>query len=147
MVLEYQKDGYSISTDQSKLEIDVIHEFLTSCYWAKNIPFDVVEKSVRNCLSYGVYKDDRMIGFARVLTDYATFAYLADVFILEEFRGRGLSKWLMECMLEHPELQKIRTWMLKTEDAHSLYEKYGFTAPDNPHKIMEKRVLKFYTAD
>lgn len=144
MALEYQKEDYSISTDPAKLDISLIHDFLANSYWAKNIPRDVLEKSIDHCLNYGVYADNELIGYARVLTDYSTFAYLADVFIIEEHRGKGLSKWLMECILIHPGLQNIRTWMLKTHDAHGLYEKYGFTAPENPGSIMEKRVVKSY---
>lgn len=111
----------------------------------KNIPRDVLEKSIDNCVNYGVYTDNVLIGYARVLTDHSTFAYLADVFIIEEHRGKGLSKWLMECMLAHPELQNIRTWMLKTQDTHGLYEKYGFSTPENPDSIMGKRVVKSYS--
>lgn len=144
MNLEYRKNDYLISTDTSKLDIDSIHKFLAGSYWAKNMPRDVLEKSIMNSLNYGVYSGDNLIGYARVQTDYATFAYLADVFIVEEYRGKGLSKWLMECLLAHPELENIRTWMLKTEDAHGLYEKFGFAAPEKPASIMEKRVVKSY---
>ena len=144
MILEFQKEDYSISTDPTKLDIDVIHDFLTNSYWAKNIPIGVVQKSVDNCLNYGMYIDNALVGYARVVTDYSTFAYLADVFIIEEHRGKGLSKWLMDSILSHPELQFIRTWMLKTQDTHGLYEKYGFTAPEKPDTIMEKRIVKNY---
>ena len=144
MILEYQKDNYFISTDAAKLDLKLIHDFLSNSYWAKNIPRDVLEKSIRHSLNYGVYLNVSQIGYARVLTDYATFAYLADVFIVEEHRKKGLSKWLMECILTHPEIQKIRTWMLKTTDAHGLYKKFGFNPPENPNSIMEKRVVKSY---
>ena len=139
MILKFQKENYSISTDPAKLDIDSIHDFLANSDWAKNIPLDVVKKSIDNCLNYGVYIDNSLIGYARVLTDYSTFAYLADVFILEEHRGKGLSKWLLDCILAHPELQDLRTWMLKTQDAHGLYEKFGFNVASNPEQIMEKK--------
>jgi GNAT superfamily N-acetyltransferase len=144
MALVYQREDYSISTDPAKLDIGSIHDFLANSYWAKNIPLDVLKKSIGNCLNYGVFTENAQIGYARVLTDYSTFAYLADVFIIEEHRGKGLSKWLMECILAHPELKNIRTWMLKTHEAHGLYEKYGFSAPEKPETIMEKRVVKNY---
>lgn len=144
MVLEYQKENYFISTDPVKLDITVIHDFLSNSYWAKNMPRDVLEKSIKNSLNYGLFINGSQIGYARVLTDFSTFAYLADVFIIEAYRNKGLSKWLMECILSHPELQKIRTWMLKTSDAHGLYEKFGFKAPESPNSIMEKRVVKNY---
>ena len=146
MTLEYKKEYFSISTDPAKLDVSVIHNFLANSYWAKNIPRDVLEKSINNCVNYGVYTDNALIGYARVLTDFSTVAYLADVFIIEEYRGKGLAKWLMECILAHPELQHIRTWMLKTHDAHGLYEKYGFSAPEKPDTIMEKRIVKNYPA-
>jgi GNAT superfamily N-acetyltransferase len=144
MILQYQKDNFSISTDPEKLDLTLIHNFLSNSYWAKNMPREVLEKSVRHSLNYGVYLNGSQIGYARVLTDYATFAYLADVFIIEAHRKKGLSKWLMECILAHPELQKIRTWMLKTTDAHGLYAKFGFNPPERPDSIMEKRVVKSY---
>lgn len=144
MNFEHFKDNYEISTDKSKLQLNVIHNFLRNAYWSENIPLKIVEKSIQNSLCYGVYFGKEQVGFARVITDYATFAYLADVFVLETHRGKGLSKWLMECLLEHPDLQSIRTMMLKTEDAHGLYKKYGFALPDKPERIMEKRVIKSY---
>ena len=146
MTLEYHKDNYSISTDTAKLDISLIHDFLSNSYWAKNIPRDILQKSIQHSLNYGVYLNDSQIGYARVLTDFATFAYLADVFIVEAHRKKGLSRWLMECMMAHPEPQNIRIWMLKTSDAHGLYEKFGFAAPENPGSIMEKRVIKNYPA-
>jgi GNAT superfamily N-acetyltransferase len=145
MILEYQKENYSISTDPSKLDISVIHDFLANTYWAKNIPRDILEKSIDNSLNYGIYSGTSQIGYARVVTDFSTFAYLADVFIVKEQRQKGLSKWLMECILDNPELLNIRSWLLKTSDVHGLYEKFGFTAPASPDSIMEKRVIKDYT--
>ena len=123
MNLEYQKEDYLISTDQKKLNLKLIHEFLKDSYWAKEIPFEILKKSVQNSYCFGVYKDENQIGFARIVSDFATFAYLADVFVLEEHRGMGLSKWLMECIMKDPNLQNLRTFSLATWDAHGLYEK------------------------
>ena len=123
-----QRDGYAISTDPSQLQIDIIHEYLSKeSYWAKDIPLNVVETSIRNSLCYGMYFQGQQIGFARLITDMATFAYLADVFVLESHRGKGLSKWLMETMHANPELQGLRRWVLGTRDAHGLYEQFGWT--------------------
>lgn len=125
---EKEKDGYTISTDAAKLNVDIIHHYLSKeSYWALNIPKEIVEKSVVNSLCFGVYYGDEQIGFARLVTDKATFAYLADVFILPAHRGKGLSKWLMEVIHAHPELQTLRRWMLGTKDAHGLYEQFGWT--------------------
>ncbi len=137
-------EEYKISNDKSLLDLNVIHSFLASSYWAKNIPLEIVTKSIENSLCYGMYLNDKQIGFAKVVTDYATFAFLADVFITEEYRGKGYSKKLVEFILGNPELQKIRGWMLKTKDAHGLYKKYGFVVSKTPEKIMEKRVLEKY---
>lgn len=123
-----RKDEFLISTNPSLLNIDVIHTYLSKeSYWASGIPRDVVEKSVQHSLCFGLYKGDEQIGFARLVTDKATFAYLADVFILESYRGKGLSKWLIEVIQAHPELQGLRRWVLGTRDAHELYEKFGWT--------------------
>lgn len=128
---EARKGGYCISTDPSLLDIDTIHGYLSKeSYWAQNIPKAIVEKSISNSLCFGLYHHDKQIGFARLVTDKATFAYLADVFILEAYRKKGLSKWLMEIIQAHPELQGLRRWMLGTRDAHSLYEQFGWTALD-----------------
>jgi GNAT superfamily N-acetyltransferase len=133
-IVEYRKGRYLISTDKSRLDLDVIHGFLTRSYWAAGIPRQIVEKSVEHSLCFGLYDGAEQVGFARVISDFATFAYLADVFVLESHRGRGLSKWLMERIMAHPELQGLRRWMLATRDAHGLYRRYGFgplEAPDN----------------
>ncbi len=100
IIREFSKDNFLISTDPKKLQLKVIHNFLSNSYWSKNIPFEIVQKSVENSFCFGIYKGEDQIGFARLITDYTTFAYLADVFILEEFRGKGLSKWLMEVMIK-----------------------------------------------
>ena len=125
------KDDYFISTDSSFLDIDVIYNYLsTESYWAKNIPKELVIKSIINSLCFGLYHQQQQIGFARVVTDKTTFAYLADVFILEEYRKKGLSKWLIETIQAYPDLQGLRRWMLGTRDAHGLYEKLGWTVLD-----------------
>ncbi len=141
----FSETGYSISSDKKKLDLVFIHQWLSgSSYWAKKIPFEIVEKSVRYSLCFGVYFEDRQIGFARVTTDFATFAYIADVFIIEEFRGKGLSKRLMETILAHPELQGLRRWVLATLDAHGLYEKSGFRPLKNPQRFMEINEPEIY---
>jgi GNAT superfamily N-acetyltransferase len=128
---EARREEYLISTDSSLLNVDIIHNYLSKeSYWAMNIPGEVVEKSISNSLCFGLYENDKQIGFARLVTDKSTFAYLADVFILEAYRGRGLAKWLMEIIQAHPELQGLRRWMLATRDAHGLYEKLGWTTLD-----------------
>lgn len=121
------KDAYSISTDKERLDISYIHGFLSHCYWAENIPVATVRRSIDGSLCFGVYETDRQVGFARVITDKATFGYLADVFIDEQYRGRGLSKWLMETIMAHPDLQGFRRFVLATRDAHGLYAQFGFT--------------------
>ena len=122
------KDAYHISTDKERLNIPYIHAFLSTSYWSENIPLETVQRSVNGALCFGVYEGDQQVGFARVITDQATFAYLADVFIDEAYRGRGLSKWLMETIMAHPGLQGLRRFMLATRDAHGLYAQFGFTA-------------------
>ncbi len=117
---------FTISTDKSKLQPDVIHGFLTNSYWAKNISKELVKRSIENSLCFGVYDREKQIGFARIISDCTTFAYLADVFILEEYRGQGISKKLMEFIMNYPELQGLRRWMLATRDAHRLYAQYSF---------------------
>jgi GNAT superfamily N-acetyltransferase len=135
--LERQRDAFTVSTDPERLDLDVIHGYLTRSYWAAGIPRDVVERSLRNSLCFGLYAGDEQVGFARVVTDLATFAYVADVFVLDAHRGRGLSKWLMECILQHPDLRDVRRWHLVTRDAHGLYERFGFAEPA-PGRHMER---------
>jgi GNAT superfamily N-acetyltransferase len=137
---EWIRGHYRVSTDPRRLDLDVIHGFLTArSYWAEGIPRDVVERSIRNSLCFGVYDEDRQVGFARVVTDRATYAYLADVFVLEAYRGRGLSKWLLECVFAHPDLQGLRRWQLSTRDAHGLYARYGFAPLSDPDRLLEIR--------
>jgi len=140
----YLKGNYEISTDKSKLNIAVIHGFLSTSYWAEEIPVEIVQKAIENSLCFGVYDGERQIGFARVITDYATFGYLADVFIIESARGNGLSKWLMECILMHPQLQGLRNFCLMTQDAHTLYARYGFKNIPKPENFMAKKIDGIY---
>ena len=124
--MEWTKDNYSISTDKEKINLDYVHGFLSRSYWAENIPPNVVRRSIEGSLCFAVFQGERQIGFARVITDGATFAYLADVSIDEAYRGRGLSKWLMEVITGYPDLQGLRRFMLATRDAHGLYRQFGF---------------------
>ena len=130
--------GFSISTDQTLLDIDLIYKYLdTDSYWANGIPFEKLERSIKNSLCFGLYFEQKQIGFARVVTDNAIFAYLADVFVLPEHRKKGLSKWLMQTIMAHPDLQGMRRWMLATVDAHGLYAQFGFTELNNPERWMQ----------
>lgn len=130
-------DGITIDTDRARLDRPPIHDFLSRSYWAKDIPFEVVDRSIDNSLCFGLYDGGRQVGFARVITDRTTFAYLADVFVLPSHRGRGLSRRLMEAVLAHPDLRGLRRSMLATRDAHGLYEKVGFTRLRSPERFME----------
>ena len=138
MTQEWRLGEYIISTDKHRLDLRAIHSFLTKSYWAEGIPFEIVKKSIEHSLNFGVYIAERQVGFARVITDYATYAYIGDVYILEDFRGQSLSKWLMQVIADHPELQGLRRWALLTSDAHELYRKTGFQEPLNPELYMEK---------
>jgi GNAT superfamily N-acetyltransferase len=136
--MDLQKDAFTISTDKEKLNILYIHQFLAQSYWAENIPVEIVQRSIEGATCFGVYKGEYQVGFARVITDKATFGYLADVFIDENYRGLGLSKLLLETIMAHPDLQGFRNWQLGTRDAHGLYAKFGFKKLDNPERIMRK---------
>lgn len=137
-IIENRRGDYVISTDPDRLDLAVIYEFLTNCYWAKGIPRDVVARSIEHSLCFGVYDGiGAQVGFARVVSDSATFAYLADVFVLESHRGHGLGKWLMECIMQHPALQGLRRWVLVTRNAHGLYSQFGFTSLESPERYME----------
>ena len=142
--VEFRRGDFLISTDPKLLNLDVIHDFLTHCYWAKGIPRDVLVRSVEHSLCFGVYDGTAQVGFARVISDFATIAYLGDVFVLESHRGRGLSRWLMECVMRHPSLQSLRRWILLTRDAHRLYEKFGFTPLQKADRYMEKHQPDVY---
>jgi GNAT superfamily N-acetyltransferase len=142
---EWQKGEFTISTDRNRLQIDEIQRFLAEeSYWAKERTREQTETAIKNSLPFGVYKGENQIGFARVISDFATFAYLGDVYILDEFRGQGLSKWLMSVIVEFPELQNLRRWILATKDAHTLYQKFGFHALNFPERWMEKPAPNAY---
>jgi len=135
-----------VDSDPSRLDMDVIHGFLASCYWSKGISRELLAKAIRNSLCFGVYEDDRQVGFARVVTDQATFAYLADVFVLESHRGRGLARELVAAIAADPRLQGLRRWVLVTRDAHPLYAKFGFKALAAPDRFMELHDPDVYAA-
>lgn len=138
-IIKKHKDEYLISTDSKKLDIPLIHDFLANeSDWSNGISLETVEKSVANSLNFGIYLDQKQIGYARVISDFATIAYLGDIFILKEYRKLGLSKWLMETIIEHKELQNLRRWILLTSTAEWLYEKYGFNKLPKPEIYMEK---------
>ncbi|HEY3974259.1 MAG TPA: GNAT family N-acetyltransferase [Candidatus Sulfotelmatobacter sp.] len=145
-VVECQRGGFVISTDRARLDLNVIHAFLsTISYWAKGIPREVVARSIEHSLCFGVYDGTgAQVGFARVISDFATYAYIADVFILECHRGRGLGKRLMEFIVQHPALQGMRRWNLTTRDAHSLYAQLGFTPLKMPERYMEIQRVNMY---
>lgn len=126
--------------------MEAIHEFLSTLYWAKNIPLDVVRRSIENSLCFAVLDGESLAAFARVITDYATFGYLCDVFVIPSYRARGLSKWLLEEIRAYPDLQKLRRWHLLTRDAHELYRKFGFHEPERPERHMELTVKNPYGA-
>jgi len=138
MFHEYSKADFVISTNPARLDLEVIFGYLSSSYWAANRPKEVVARSLKHSLCFGVYEGERQVGFTRVITDYATYAYLCDVFVLEEYRGKGLGKWLISVVTEHPELQGLRRWSLATRDAHGLYSQVGFTELKAPERWMEK---------
>jgi GNAT superfamily N-acetyltransferase len=138
-VLEYRRGEFVISTSRERLNLDVVHGFLTNCYWAKGVPRDVVVRSIEHALCFGIYDGEgAQVGFARVISDFATIAYVGDVFVLETHRGRGLGKWLMQCITGHPALQNLRRWILTTRDAHGLYSQVGFSPVKMPERFMER---------
>ena len=142
--MDFYKGDYHISTNKEKLDIPFIHRFLSHSYWAEDIPVDMVKRSIDGSMNFGVYNGSRQVGFARVITDHATFGYLADVFIDENYRGLGLSKWLMQTIMAHPQLQGFRSWQLATRDAHGLYAQFGFKPLENPERIMRIVVPDIY---
>ncbi|OZG70204.1 GNAT family N-acetyltransferase [Hahella sp. CCB-MM4] len=138
-------EGYKISTNHDDMDVSVIHGFISRSYWASGIPMETMSRAIKNSLCFGVFLDTgEQVGFARMITDEATFAYLADVFVLEEHQGKGLSKWLMKTIIEHPKLQGFRRMVLATRDAHALYEQFGFRALANPQTFMELWVPDVY---
>jgi GNAT superfamily N-acetyltransferase len=154
-IVEHRRGGFLISTNPARLDLNLIHDFLTNCYWARGIPKDVVARSIEHSLCFGIYDESRgtpplpaepdrsdaqtpvQVGFARVISDFATIAYLGDVFVLESCRGRGLGKCMVECIMRHPALQGLRRWILLTRDAHELYARVGFTPLTKPQRYME----------
>jgi N-acetylglutamate synthase-like GNAT family acetyltransferase len=146
MNFERTQGEFTVSTDPKRVDLGLVHSFLTECYWAKGIPRDVVSRSIENSLSFGVYRGSQQVGFARVISDRATFAYIADVFILPQYRGHRLAKLLMQCIMEHPELQDLRRWSLATRDAHGLYAQFGFKPVTKPEMWMEVHRPDVYTS-
>lgn len=136
-IYERRRGDLLLSTDRARLDLDLVHRELSGTYWASGIPRDVVTRSIAGSIAFGLYDADRQIGFARVITDLATYAYLADVFIVEDRRRRGLGDWLVESILRHPQLQGLRRFALITRDAGPLYERHGFTSPVQPFGYME----------
>jgi len=132
-----EQGAYRISTDVNAMDVDAIHAYLSRSYWAQGIPRDVVAKAIAGSLCFGIFENEQQVGFARVTTDRATFAYLCDVYVLEDHRGRGLATWLMEAVVAHPDLQGLRRFLLATRDAHHLYEKFGFVPLARPDIFME----------
>ena len=135
--------GYEIDTDKSRLDLDLIHQFLAGSYWSEGIPKEIVLKSIRESDCFGIYKSGKQVGFARVISDHATFAYLADVFVIPAERGHGLGKWLMATIMKSGQYQNLRRWLLATKDAHELYRQFGFTETP-PGRIMEIRDGEVY---
>jgi GNAT superfamily N-acetyltransferase len=144
-IYEETNNDFLISTDKNKLNITAIHHYLSAeSYWAKNIPLDKVQRCIEHSFCFGVYKNNEQVGFARLITDYSTYAYLADVFILNDYRGLGLSKWLMQFITTNPEVQGLRRWSLATQDAHGLYAKFGFVPPEKPERLMHRTGFEGY---
>ena len=136
---EWRRGEYTISTDKTRLDLAIIHDFISNhSYWGRGRKIKTVQRSLDHSLNFGIFKKDQQVGFARVVTDFATFAWIADVFILEEHRGQGLAKWLMKSILSHPELQGFRRWVLATKDAHELYLKFGFQELRRPERWLER---------
>lgn len=132
------REGYCITTDKARLDLQAVHQYLSQeSYWSLNIPYERVEKAAQHSLTFAVLHGDTQVGYARIISDYSSFAYLADVYILESHRGQGLSKWLMETIMGHPEVQGLRRWLLATRDAHGLYAQYGWKTVANPDVWME----------
>ena len=135
----WRRGEYTISTDNQRLNLAIIHDFISNqSYWGRGRRIQTVRRSLDHSLNFGIFKENRQVGFARVVTDFATFGWIADVFIVEEHRGQGLAKWLMESILSHPQLQGFRRWVLATKDAHELYRKFGFKELRRPERWLER---------
>jgi GNAT superfamily N-acetyltransferase len=137
-LIETRQDEYLISTDPKKLQPEKVHAFLTTAYWSAGIPLAVVKTALSNSLCFGLYHRGEQVGLSRVVTDYSTFAYLCDVYVLEAHRGKGLGQWLVECVMTHPELQDLRRFLLATRDAHGIYANFGFTGLKSVERMMER---------
>jgi GNAT superfamily N-acetyltransferase len=137
MIYEEKRGTFVITTDPARLDLDAIYAYLSRVYWAKNRSRDAVERSLKNSLCFGLYEGASQIGLARVISDYATFAYVCDVYVLEAYQGNGLGTWLMKMVMAHPDLQGLRRWLLATRDAHGLYRKSGFKKLESPERWME----------
>jgi GNAT superfamily N-acetyltransferase len=136
---EWQRGEYTISTNNDRLSIQLVHDFISNqSYWGQGRRIETVQRALENSLNFGLYKKNQQVGFARVVTDYCTFAWLADVFVIDEYRGQGLSKWLMEVIMSHPQLVGMRRWVLATRDAHGLYRQFGFVEMLQPERWMER---------
>lgn len=143
--MEVERDGFLLSTDKSRLDVDKIHKFLSEeSYWARERSLEQTSTAIENSICFGLYDGEKQIGFARVVSDKATFAYVGDVFVIDQFRGRGLSKWLMQTIIDHPELQGLRRWVLATRDAHGLYRQFEFSELRFPERWMEKTAPNAY---
>jgi len=144
-ILEWENDGYLVSTDKLKIELQVVHSYLSNeSYWAQGIPIETIKRCIDHSLCFGIYCDNSQVGFARIISDFTTFAYLADVFVLPAHRGKGLSKWLMQIIMSYPDLQGLRRFLLTTMDAHELYRQFGFTEYPQPERIMTRNVPDIY---
>jgi GNAT superfamily N-acetyltransferase len=143
---EWVRGQFVVSTDRGRLDLDAVHGYISTSYWAAGMPRAVLERAVENSLIFGIYDGSRQVGFARAITDLATYAYLSDVFVIEEYRGQGLSKWLMECVLAHPDLQGLRRFALFTRDAQGLYARYGFGPPRGASTYLERWTPDVYAA-
>jgi GNAT superfamily N-acetyltransferase len=135
--MEWTRSGFIVTSDPQRVNRKVVADFLAGSYWAKGIPAETVSRSIDGSICFGLLEGEALVGFARVVSDRATIAYLGDVFVLPEFRGRGLGKWLVECVISHPELRGLRRWILVTRDAHGLYEQLGFQHLARPEGFME----------
>lgn len=140
----WERAPYRISDDPEAVDLSVVHGFLVTSYWARGIPRETVARGIAHSLPFSLFFGDRQVGFARVVTDRATFAYLADVFVIEEQRGHGLAAWLMQTVLAHPELAGLRRWLLATRDAHGLYRKFGFTEVTDPSTLLTRHDPDMY---
>lgn len=145
--MEWNQNNFTITDQTDQLDFETIHSFISESYWAKGIPKSILERAMNNSLCFGLYYGRKQVGFGRAVTDRATFAYLSDVFVLPTYRGRGLGKWMIACILAHPELQGLRRWLLVTLDAHGLYEQNGFAALREPERFMEIDNPNLYRCD